>query len=198
MRRNTNLYRMIIITLFSAIIFLMAFTPIGFIRIGLLEPTLLMIPVAIGAVLLGPGAGAILGGVFGLASFLQCFGFSAFGTTLLGINPIFTFIGCMVPRVVEGIVCGYMTKLLAKLPKAINFGVSALMCALTNTVVFMSLLLILFGNTDYILGFRGDMNIFAFVFAFVGVQGLVEIALTTFITPLVATPLSHVIEKTRG
>ena len=37
-----------------------------------LEITLIVIPVAVGAVTLGPAAGAILGGVFGITSFIQC------------------------------------------------------------------------------------------------------------------------------
>ncbi len=66
--------------LLVAIILLMAFTPIGYIKTAGLEITLIVIPVAVGAVTLGPAAGAILGGVFGITSFIQCFGMSAFGT----------------------------------------------------------------------------------------------------------------------
>lgn len=73
--------------LLVAIILLMAFTPIGYIKTAGLEITLIVIPVAVGAVTLGPAAGAILGGVFGITSFIQCFGMSAFGTLLLGVNP---------------------------------------------------------------------------------------------------------------
>ena len=51
--------------LLVAIILLMAFTPIGYIKTAGLEITLIVVPVAVGAVTLGPTAGAILGGVFG-------------------------------------------------------------------------------------------------------------------------------------
>mgnify|MGYP000445815012 CR=1 FL=1 len=51
--------------LLVAIILLMAFTPIGYIKTAGLEITLIVIPVAVGAVTLGPAAGAILGGVDG-------------------------------------------------------------------------------------------------------------------------------------
>ena len=81
--------------LLVAIILLMAFTPIGYIKTAGLEITLIVIPVAVGAVTLGPAAGAILGGVFGITSFIQCFGMSAFGTLLLGVNPVFTFLVCV-------------------------------------------------------------------------------------------------------
>ena len=65
--------------LLTAIILLMAFTPLGYLRTGVVEITFIMIPVVVGAILMGPGAGAILGGVFGLTSFIQCFGMSALG-----------------------------------------------------------------------------------------------------------------------
>ena len=45
--------------LLVAIILLMAFTPIGYIKTAGLEITLIVVPVAVGAVTLGPTAGAI-------------------------------------------------------------------------------------------------------------------------------------------
>ena len=92
--------------LLVAIILLMAFTPIGYIKTAGLEITLIVIPVAVGAVTLGPAAGAILGGVFGITSFIQCFGMSAFGTLLLGVNPVFTFLVCVPTRILDGWLTG--------------------------------------------------------------------------------------------
>lgn len=93
MRKNgkLNTTYMVEMALLIAIILIMAFTPIGYIKTFGLEITLIVVPVAVGAVVLGPTAGAILGGVFGLTSFIQCFGMSAFGAMLLSINPAGTF-----------------------------------------------------------------------------------------------------------
>lgn len=66
-----------------AIILVMAFTPLGYLKTAGLEITFIQVPVIVGAILMGPTAGAILGGVFGLTSFIQCFGLSAFGAALL-------------------------------------------------------------------------------------------------------------------
>ena len=74
----------------ASIVVLMAFTPIGYLRIGAVEMTFIMIPVAVGAITLGEKSGAFLGLVFGVSSFIQCFGMSPFGAALLQINPIFT------------------------------------------------------------------------------------------------------------
>ena len=91
--------RMVQLAILTAIILLMAFTPIGYLHFGIIEITLIMIPVIIGAIVLGPGAGAFLGGMFGLTSFIQCFGMSGFGAALLSIQPVLTFLVCMIPRI---------------------------------------------------------------------------------------------------
>ena len=50
--------------LLVAIILIMAFTPLGYIKTAGIEITLIVVPVAVGAVTLGPAAGAILGGIW--------------------------------------------------------------------------------------------------------------------------------------
>lgn len=102
--------RMVQLAILTAIILLMAFTPIGYLHFGIIEITLIMIPVIIGAIVLGPGAGAFLGGMFGLTSFIQCFGMSAFGAALLSIQPVLTFLVCMIPRILMGWLCGLIFK----------------------------------------------------------------------------------------
>ena len=60
-----------------------------------LSITFNMIPVAIAAIALSYRGGAIIGGAFGLISFLQCFGIlgsSAMGAALVNVSPILMFI----------------------------------------------------------------------------------------------------------
>ena len=94
--------KMVRLAVLVAILLVMVYTPLGYLKAGPVSITFLMIPVAIASIIIGPGAGAFLGGVFGLTSFAQCFGADAFGTALLAINPILTFIMCMVPRILAG------------------------------------------------------------------------------------------------
>ena len=86
----------------TAIIFLMSFTPIGYLKVGFVEITFLVIPVAVGAILLGPAVGTFLGFMFGVSSFIQCFTGSVFGAALLSINPVFTALFCVIPRTLMG------------------------------------------------------------------------------------------------
>ena len=114
--------------LLVAIILIMAFTPIGYIRTAGLEITLIVVPVAVGAVTLGPAAGAILGGVFGVTSFIQCFGMSPFGAALLGINGFLTFLVCVPTRILMGWLTGLIYKGLrkTKLPSGVSVTISNL------------------------------------------------------------------------
>ena len=93
----------------TAIILVMTFTPLGYIKTMGLEITLLHIPVILGAALTGPAGGMVLGAVFGFTSFFQCFGLSTFGTTLFSINPAGTFIVCVIPRILLGLVAASIT-----------------------------------------------------------------------------------------
>ena len=189
-----NTRTLVIYALLTAIIILMAITPIGYFKVGVLEITFITIPVIVGAILLGKKAGAFLGAVFGITSFVQCFGMSAFGATLLSINPILTFILCFVPRLLMGYLCGLIFELLNKNrggKKIVPFAAASLSGALLNTILFTTALILMFGSSEYIQGIRGGMNIAAFVAAFVGINGVTE----ALVCSVVGTAVSKAVYK---
>ena len=102
------------VALMAAIVILLANTPLGMIQLPIIKATTVHIPVIIGAVLLGPLAGAILGGVFGICSVvsntmtptLLSFAFSPFLSTtgvVGGIKALWIAIGC---RILIGVAAG--------------------------------------------------------------------------------------------
>ena len=62
---------MVSVALMAAIVIVLANTPLGMIQLPIIKATTVHIPVIIGAILLGPKAGAILGFVFGMCSMLS-------------------------------------------------------------------------------------------------------------------------------
>ena len=62
---------LVMVALFSAIIIVLANTPLGMIQLPIIKATTVHIPVIIGAIVLGPAAGAFLGGVFGICSMIK-------------------------------------------------------------------------------------------------------------------------------
>lgn len=183
--------KLVLLGLLTAILFVMSYTPLGYLKIFGIEITFNVIPVAIAAIALGTTGGATVGAVFGLTSFLQCIqGTSAFGATLLGINPIFTAIVCLVPRILAGLVAGAVHKPMAKkLGKKIPCFITGFLSAFLNTLFFMTALIILFGQSDYIMGMRGGMNLLAFVCAFVGINAVFEMLASTLISGAVGSAL---------
>lgn len=183
--------KLVLLGLLTAILFVMSYTPLGYLKIFGIEITFNVIPVAIAAIALGTTGGATVGAVFGLTSFLQCIqGTSAFGATLLGINPIFTAIVCLVPRILAGLVAGALHKPMAKkLGKKIPCFITGFLSAFLNTLFFMTALIILFGQSDYIMGMRGGMNLLAFVCAFVGINAVFEMLASTLISGAVGSAL---------
>lgn len=167
----------------AAIMLIFAFTPIGYLKAGAIEISFMTIPVAVGAIMLGPAAGAVLGGLFGVTSFIQCFGTSVFGAFLLGLNPVFTLITCLVPRILCGWLAGFVFKGLRRVDKTkvISYAVSSLSCALFNTLFFMAAIILLFWQNGAFISQMNDWgmatdNIWVFFLAFVGINGAIEAA----------------------
>ena len=70
---------MVSVALMAAIVILLANTPLGMIQLPIIKATTVHIPVIIGAILLGPSAGALLGFVYGVCSLVS----NTIDTTLL-------------------------------------------------------------------------------------------------------------------
>ena len=134
-KRNQKTVRLAFTGLLAAIIILFTCLPLN---ISGLEMTLCMLPIAIGAVALGPA-----------------------------------------PRILCGLCAGLVFKALKNIDKTkfLSYAAGCLVCPLLNTVLFMTSLMLCFGNSDLIQGFMSSLGIFnplLFVLAFVGIQGLVE------------------------
>ena len=192
----------------SALLLLMAFTPIGYLKIGLISISLLMIPVALGGIALGPAAGAILGTIFGVTSFAQCFGMDAFGTFLMDFNPFFTFVMCVGARALAGFLAGLVAKGFAALkakfvsakPKTAEaigitgYAITGLCAALFNTILFMGTLILFFWNNKTFLDQMNTWgitteNLAKFFVAFVGTNAIFEAIGSFVITGAIATAL---------
>ncbi len=179
--RSTKTIKMAQMAILIAIVLVMAFTPLGYLKVGVLEITFIPIVVAVAASVLGPAAGAVIGTVFGLTSFYQCFGMNVFGAGLLSINPLYTFIVCVPTRTLCGFLPGLIFKALAKLDKErkLSYYVSSLLVAVCNTVLFVGAIILFFWNTDFLQSYNpAGANVFLFFVAFVGINAVVE-CLTT-------------------
>ena len=109
MKNRTNTRWLTQLALLVAVLLVMNYTPLGYLQVGPLSMSLLTIPVAIGAMTLGPVAGAILGGVFGTTSFVSALRTpSVMSAAMLQASPVGTFITCFVARVLVGLCAGWV------------------------------------------------------------------------------------------
>ena len=196
MKQTSGTRRLTQLALLAALLLVMNFTPLGYLQVGPLSMSLMSIPVAIGAMLMGPVDGAILGGVFGATSFLQAVqGTSAMGAALFAYSPVGSFVVCFVARVLVGLCCGLVYQGMRKvLPgkEKVCAAVGGFSAAFLNTVFFMGFLVLLFYGSPYVQGLveaLGVSNPLAFVVAVVGVQAIVEWATCCVVAAAVMVPL---------
>ena len=191
MKDKNKLFSLTLTAAFLALIVVMSFTPIGYLKVGVIEITLLVLPVVLGAITIGTGAGVFLGFAFGATSFIQCFGMSPFGAALLAIQPVYTALVCFLPRVLLGLLSGLLFRALSKtkLPAAVSCGLTALCASLCNTVGFVGLLVLFFGSTDKLAGPIAEKGVFMYIITSVGINAVVEMAVAALVTGAAGTAL---------
>jgi hypothetical protein len=140
----------------AAIIIVLANTPLGMIQLPIIKATTVHIPVIIGAILLGPSAGAMLGAVFGLCSLISntmaptllSFAFSPFMSTTGipgALKAIWISVGC---RVLIGVVAGWLWNFLQKMHvnNWIALPVVGFVGSMVNTISVMGSIYLLFAQ----------------------------------------------------
>ncbi len=199
--KKVNVKFMTELALLIAIIVIMALTPIGYIRTPIITLTLITIPVAVGGIIMGPLGGAICGLTFGLTSlYMALTAPSAMMAAFVEVNPFYTAILCIVPRVIDGWLCGLIFKGLRKATKShpLSYYIAGISCPVFNTVLFMSTLVLLFYNCEFVVNLRSSLNVtnaFAFIIAVVGVQALIEALCCGLVSGFVSQQLNRVLKR---
>lgn len=208
MKKRTNVRDLTQLALLMAIVLIMAYTPLGYLRTPWgVEITFIVIPVAVGSLILGPGAGAFLGLVFGLTSFAQCFGGSALGAVFLAENPVGTFFCCVVNRVAVGAVPGLLYLGLKRTPRLRTAGI-AVCCFLTpvlNTVLYVVGNWLIFHDTwlgvsvsAYGYAGAGGASLLLFMLSLVAVNGLAEAASCLVLGSAVCKALEKTVNREKA
>ena len=195
MKMKFDTKRLVLLAMLAGILLMMSFTPLGYLNIGPLAISLNMIPVAIGAVALGPTGGAVLGAVFGITSCLQCIGIggvSQMGMLMFEISPVLTIVQRLIPRILAGWISGWIYLGMKKVTNTtLSSFVTGFCAALLNTILFMLALILLFRNTEYLQGLINGRNILVFICSFVGVNALVEMLASTAVVGTICSALSR-------
>lgn len=199
---------MVQVALFAALILIMANTPLGYIPLGFMNATLIHIPVILGAILLGPKKGALLGFIFGLTSFMKSI--MTPNLTSFVFNPFYSvgeihggfgsIIICFLPRILVGVIPYFVYQALYRILKQkksgqyISLGAAGVAGSLTNTILVMGLIVVFFKDSyAQAMGYATEA-IYGAVAAIVVTNGIPEAIIAALIVSFVGKVLIRFIK----
>lgn len=200
------------LALMAAIIVVLANTPLGMIQLPIIKATTIHIPVILGAILMGPLAGGILGGVFGICSMVSntvapvitSFAFSPFLSTtgLAGaVKAIWICLGC---RILIGVVAGWLWVGLRRvhLPEMAALPIVGFVGSMVNTVCVMGSIYLLFAQQYAEAQNVGMTAVFGLIMGTVVASGIPEAIAAAVLVAVIGKALCAVFRragaKTKG
>lgn len=193
------------VALMAAVVILLANTPLGMIQLPIIKATTVHIPVIVGAILLGPMAGAILGAVFGVCSLISntmaptllSFAFSPF-MSMTGIpgaiKALWISIGC---RTMIGVISGWFWILMKKIKvnQLIALPVTGFVGSMVNTVFVMGSIYFLLAREYAQVKNVGVEAVFGLVMGTVTASGIPEAIAAAILVAVIGKVLLKVVER---
>ena len=182
--KKDRIIRLTTLAILTALVIVLQTVASG-IRIGPVPITLTLVPIVVGAVLLGPAAGAGLGAVFGVVTLIAGItGADEFTNILWVINPFWLTVVAMGKAVLCGLAAGLVAKALAK-RETLGCILAALSAPVVNTGVFAVGMLTVFRPA--LQNFANGSNAVYYLFiVMIGVNFLVEFAVNAVLSAAIA------------
>lgn len=203
--KKTDTRVMALLAMFCAVLLVMGLTGIGFIPLPLIKATTMHIPVILGAVVLDPAAGGVLGALFGLCSIwantttpgLLAFAFSPFMTTegLPGVaKSLWIGLGC---RILFGILAGWLWKLFYKVLKkeSLALPVTAAVATICHTVLVMGSIYVLLAQQYAQAKNVAISAVFGLVMGTVTASGIPEAIAAAILVTVIGKALLHMLAR---
>lgn len=193
MRRDRNhVFRLTLAAVFSALVVVFQLVSY-FVKIGPFGITVTLVPVVLGAALLGAGGGALLGGVFGVVvSLCSVFGLDSGGNLLFGVNPFLTVLVCLVKGLAAGLVAGLVFGALSK-KKHVGLGavLASASAPIVNTSLFCVFMFLFFRDT--LAQWAGGTDLLFYVITgLVGWNFLIEFSINLVLSPIILAVINAV------
>ena len=196
---------MALLAMLCGVLLVMGMTGIGFIPLPIIKATTMHIPVILGAVLLGPKAGAVLGGLFGLCSIwantttpgLLSFAFSPFMTTegLTGVwKSLWIALGC---RILFGLIAGWLWMLVHKLIRKdyAALSITAAAATLCHTLLVMGSIYFLLAQQYAAAKNVAISAVFGLVMGTITASGIPEAIVAAVLVTVIGKALLHLMAK---
>ena len=207
-RKKMDTRYMATLAMFCGILLVMGATGIGFIPLPVIKATTMHIPVILGAVLLGPAAGAVLGGVFGLCSIwanttspgLLAFAFSPFMTTegLPGVlKSLWIALGC---RILLGVIAGWLWRGFKRVLKQdyLALPVTAAIATICHTILVMGSIYLLLAQQYAQAKNVAITAVFGLVMGTVTASGIPEAIIAAVLVTVIGKALLHLMARMKN
>lgn len=206
-KTGMNTRYMATLAMLCGLLLVMGMTGIGFIPLPVIKATTMHIPVILGAVLLGPAAGGVLGAVFGLCSIwvntttpgLLSFAFSPFMSTegLSGVlKSLWIALGC---RILLGAIAGWLWRLMKKITKQdyIALPVTAAVATICHTLLVMGSIYVLLAQQYAQAKNVAITAVFGLVMGTVTASGIPEAIAAAVLVTVIGKALLNLMEHMR-
>ena len=207
-KTNTKLTYLMELALLVGILLMMNVTGRAMIPLPGQYASIMTVPVAVGAMILGPLAGAVLGGVMGCISFYTAIK-TGFSTLFLagytgGTVVVLSFVNPIIPRILMGFCVGWIFKAVHKLDrsKTLAYYIGGLAAPVLNTLFYMTVLVFIFWNAPTLQNLLGEElmakfqdNVLLFVAAYVGIQAVLEAVVGCVISGSICKALRVVLKR---
>lgn len=194
-RNENKTFKLAILGVLTAIVIIQTFIPfLGYIPVGPLSLTIIPITVIIAAFVFGPGNGAIIGGIWGMITFIRAFiAPTSPLAPLLFTNPLIS----VLPRILIGVIAAYAFIAFSKtkLNSAWSMRLAALLGSMTNTILVLGLTY-LFYKEPYANALGMDVSeVLPAILYILVTNGIAEAILSAIIAPIIARPLLRLNKK---
>jgi uncharacterized membrane protein len=189
MNKKNKTFQMVLLGMLSAIIIIQTTVPfLGYIPIGPLSLTIIQVTVIIAAIVLGTKEGAIVGGIWGIITFIRAFvAPTSIIAPIVFTNPLVS----VLPRILIGVVAAYVFhRLLSKkLNETVRMSIAGVLGSLTNTVLVLGFIYLFYGE-PYANFLKLDMDqLLPALLTIVATNGITEAVLSGVLTPIISKPL---------
>ena len=185
--KNKNITRMVqLAILLAVVVVLQCF--LGSIKVGATSFSVVLVPIVVGALILGPAAGAFLGFAFGLVVLIYGIsGQDVFTNMLFQAHPVFTAIICLGKGAAAGWGAGMVYKLVEKASSFWASVAAAATAPILNTGLFILGGLTLVRGTleTNLAAFGADSVVVFLVIGCAGVNFLVEFFVNMILSPAI-------------
>lgn len=184
---NQKTKQLVGVGIFTAIVVVLQLLG-GAIRFGTFSISLVLVPIVVGAAVYGWASGAWLGFVFGVTVLL-----TGDAAVFLAVNPLGTVLTVLLKGTLCGLAAGLVYKALRKKSRAAAIILSAIVCPVVNTGIFLLGCLLFFMETiNSWATAAGFQNAGAYmIVGLVGLNFLLEVAVNVVLAPVISRLIKY-------